>query len=108
RLYGISAMLTSRSSRAKRRGVLLVLVLGMLGLLALVGITFVTAAGQARINNRNYMLSLLRPQADELLDFALAQLITDTNDIRSAIRGHSLARDMFGNDAFGNALVTSS
>ncbi len=101
-------MLTSSSSRANRRGIVLVLVLGMLGLLALVGITFATFAGQARVNNRNYMLSLLRPQADELLDFALAQLITDTNDVRSAIRGHSLARDMFGNDAFGNAFVSSS
>ena len=51
------------------------------------------------------MLSLFQPQADELIDFGLAQFITDTNDIRSAIRGHSLARDMFGNDATGNALL---
>ena len=49
------------------------------------------------------MLSLFQPQADELIDFGLAQLITDTNDIRSVIRGHSLARDMYGNDATGNA-----
>ena len=45
------------------------------------------------------MQSVFQPQDDELMDFALAQLITDTNDIRSAIRGHSLARDMYGNDA---------
>ena len=77
----------------------------MLGLLALVGITFATYAGQSRINNRNFMQSLFQPQADELIDFGLAQLITDTNDIRSAIRGHSLARDMYGNDATGNALL---
>ncbi len=38
----------------------------------------------------------------------MAQLITDTNDIRSVIRGHSLARDMFGNDATGNALLSFS
>ena len=54
------------------------------------------------------MQSLFQPQADELIDFGLAQLITDTNDIRSAIRGHSLARDMFGNDATGNALLGSA
>jgi len=94
--------------RANRRGIVLVLVLAMLGLLALVGITFATFAGQARINNRNYMLSLLRPQADELIDFALAQLITDTNDIRSVIHGHSLARDMYGNNGGGNGYLTVS
>ncbi len=93
-------MMTSRVSRAReRRGIVLVLVLAMLGLLALVGVTFATYANQSKINNKQFMLSLFQPQADELIDFGLAQLITDTNDIRSVIRGHSLARDMFGNDA---------
>jgi hypothetical protein len=102
-------MLTSSVSRAsERRGIVLVLVLAMLGLLALVGITFATYAGQSKINNRIFMQSLFQPQADELIDFGLAQLITDTNDIRSAIRGHSLARDMYGDDATGNALLGAS
>ncbi len=101
-------MLTSSASQSSRRGIVLVLVLAMLGLLALIGITFATYAGQSRINNRNFMLSLFQPQADELIDFGMAQLITDTNDIRSVIRGHSLARDMFGNDATGNALLSFS
>ena len=98
-------MLTSRSPRTERRGIVLVLVLAMLGLLALVGVTFATYAAQSKISNKGFMLSLFQPQADELIDFGLAQLITDTNDIRSVIRGHSLARDMFGNDATGNALL---
>ena len=101
-------MLTTSGSRMRRRGIVLVLVLAMLGLLALVGITFATFAAQARMNNKNFMNSLLQPQADELIDFALAQLITDTNDIRSSIRGHSMARDMFGNDATGNGLLLTS
>ena len=54
------------------------------------------------------MQSLFQPQADELIDFGLAQLITDTNDIRSCIRGHSLARDMYGNDATGNAICRTA
>ena len=82
-----------------RRGIVLVLVLAMLGLLALIGVTFATFSGQARINARNFAQSVIQPQDDELMDFALQQLITDTGDLRSAIRGHSLARDMFGNDA---------
>ena len=89
-----------------RRGIVLVLVLAMLALLALIGITFATLRAQARINARNYMQSLLTPQRDELLDFALLQLITDTTDPRSVIRGHSLARDMFGNDASNNGYLT--
>ena len=83
-------MLTSRSARADSRGIVLVLVLAMLGLLALVGVTFATYAQQSRITNKEFMLSIFQPQADELIDFGLAQLITDTNDIRSVIRGHSM------------------
>ncbi len=55
---------------------------------------------------RNYAVSVLQPQADELFDFALGQLIGDTSDQRSVIRGHSLARDMYGNDAFFNGYMT--
>ncbi len=98
-------MLTSRSPGVERRGIVLVLVLAMLGLLALVGVTFATYAAQSKISNKGFMLSLFQPQAEELIDFGLSQLITDTNDIRSVIRGHSLARDMYGNDATGNALL---
>ena len=80
----------------------------MLGLLALIGVTFVTFSGQARINARNNLAGLLEPQGDELLDFALSQLITDTGDHRSALRGHSLARDMYGNDGSVNGYMTAS
>ena len=96
----------TRNPARVRRGIVLLLVLAMLGLLALIGVTFATFSGQARINARNFALSVLRPQRDELLDFALLQLITDTADPRSVIRGHSLARDMFGNDASNNGFLT--
>ena len=101
-------MLASRISRIERRGIVLVLVLAMLGLLALIGITFATFSSQAKINARNYAQSVLEPQGDALLDFALSQLITDTSDIRSALRGHSLARDMYGNDGSVNGYMTAS
>ena len=48
-----------------------------------------------------------QPQRDELMDFALAQLISDTADIRSSIRGHSMARDMYGNDGNFNGYLAS-
>ena len=90
---------SSREARGRRRGIVLVLVLGMLGLLALIGVTFATFAGQSLINGRNFNQGVARPQPEALMDFALAQLINDSNNPLSAIRGHSLLRDMYGNDS---------
>ena len=90
---------SSLGSRAKRRGIVLVVVLGMLGLMALIGVTFATFAGQSLISGRNFNIGVSRPQAEALMDYALAQLINDTNNPLSAIRGHSLLRDMYGNDS---------
>ena len=90
---------SSLESRAKRRGIVLVVVLGMLGLMALIGVTFATFAGQSLISGRNFNQGVARPQAEALMDYALAQLINDTNNPLSAIRGHSLLRDMYGNDS---------
>jgi large repetitive protein len=87
---------------ARRRGVVLILVLAMLGLLALVGITFVALSSQARISGRHFALSVTRPKSSDLMWFALSQLIQDTSNPMSAIRGHSLLRDMYGNDASTN------
>ncbi len=99
-------MLATRDRATDRRGIVLVLVLAMLGLLALIAVTFAAFAGQAKINTRNFAMSVFKPQADELFDFALSQLIGDTSDIRSVIRGHSMARDMYGNDASNNGYLS--
>lgn len=96
----------SRRYQRRRRGIVLVLILAMLGLMAVIGFTFATFSGQSRISARNFAQSVIQPQRDELMDYALAQLISDTADVRSAIRGHSLARDMYGNDAFRNGYLT--
>ncbi len=96
---------TSPYSRAKRRGIVLVLVLGMLGLLALIGVTFATFANQAQINSRSFALAANFPDASEVMDFALSQLIDDTSNPASVIRGHSLKRDMYGNDALNNGAI---
>jgi hypothetical protein len=90
---------SSLESRTKRRGIVLVLVLGMLGLMALIGVTFATFAGQSLIAARNVQQGVARPQAETLMDYALGQLINDTNNPLSALRGHSLLRDMYGNDS---------
>ncbi len=53
------------------------------------------------------MQSMNQPQRDELMDYALSQLISDTPDRRSAIRGHSLSRDMYGSDASYNGYLAA-
>src|SRR4051812_6859201 len=92
-------------TRGRRRGVVLILILAMLGLLALIGVTFATFSGQARINARNFAQAQNWPDASEMMDFALAQLIDDTDNVASAIRGHSLKRDMYGNDGLYNSAL---
>jgi hypothetical protein len=92
-------------SRLARRGIVLVLVLGMLGLMALIGVTFATFSGQAQVNARNFSQSQYQLDATHVMDFALSQLIDDTANPLSAIRGHSLKRDMYGNDAANNGAL---
>ncbi|WP_422931307.1 hypothetical protein [Singulisphaera sp. PoT] len=94
-------------SKSRRRGVVLVLILGMLGLLALIGVTFATFSGQAKVNARNFSQAQNIPDTQELMDFALSQLIDDTGNPQSAIRGHSLKRDMYGNDALHNGSLVA-
>src|SRR4051794_12056779 len=96
-----------RPSPATRRGVVLILVLGMLGLLALIGVAFATFSGQTQYTARIYSQKLNAPDSDELMRFALEQLINDTNNPLSAIRGHSLLRDMYGNDSATNGYLNS-
>ena len=100
-------MLQTTHTSTHRRGVVLVLVLAILALMALLGVTFATFSGQGRISARNFAQSVLTPRNAEVMDFALQQLIGDTGDVRSAIRGHSLARDMFGNDARNNGYLAA-
>jgi hypothetical protein len=83
----------------RRRGVVLILILGMLGLMALIGVTFAAFAGQAQVGSRNFAAGVASANAEQMMDYALAQLINDTNNPLSALRGHSLGRDMYGNDS---------
>ena len=93
--------------KRERRGIVLVLILGVLALMAVIGVAFATFSGQSRISARNFAQSVNQPQRDELMDYALEQLIGDTADIRSSIRGHSMARDMYGNDGNFNGYLAS-
>jgi hypothetical protein len=79
-------------------------VLAMLTLFALVGVTFVLMADSAALSARlaRQSESQFRPDIDPeaALALALGQLLYDVNDdapgIYSALRGHSLARNLYG------------
>lgn len=91
-----------------RRGVVLVVVLAMLGLLAVIGVTFATYSNQSLIASRRFVSNTkANVDPDSLLNYALEQLINDTNNRLSSLRGHSLKRDMYGNDSVFHGILTS-
>jgi len=87
---------------APRRGVVLILILAMLGLLAVIGVSFATFSGQAVSGAKNFSRKLDEPPDADLIEFGIQQLINDTTNPMSALYGHSLKRDMYGNDAATN------
>lgn len=85
---------------APRNGVVLIVVLGMLAVLALIGVAFITFSSEEEQSSNRFAVAFQIPRVDMppdvLLLEALNQLIADTNNPQSAIRGHSLLADMYG------------
>ena len=88
-----------------RRGIVLILALGMLTLFTIVAITLAsisrtqsTAAGNFKRLEQygSNALTVRDAQVNDLFRYALNQLVYDTRNRQSAIRGHSLLRDMYG------------
>jgi hypothetical protein len=88
-----------------RRGVILMIVLALLTLFAIVGLSFVlyatSAVKSSEIGRQGEFQNQNFPDIDPqlLASYFLGQLIYDTDDfngISSALRGHSLARTMYG------------
>lgn len=105
----------------ERRGITLVLVLGMLFLFSGVALTFSLLARNESQAARNFKRATLTgftdtgagvdsPPMPHMLEL-LSQVIFDTNKTNSALRGHSLLRDMYGGneaDPRGHNLAGSS
>ncbi|MBI1323879.1 hypothetical protein GC170_11945 [bacterium] len=93
---------------SRRRGVVLVVVLAMLGLLAVIGVSFATYSNQAQIASRRFVANTkANIDPDSLLGYAMEQLINDSNNRLSSLRGHSLKRDMYGNDTVFHGILTT-
>jgi hypothetical protein len=83
-----------------RRGMVLLVVLAMLSLFSATALAFVFYADAESVAAQMARESLVKTQADidtELLAaYFLSQLIYDTDNVNSALRGWSLARSMYG------------
>ncbi|MCI0461853.1 MAG: hypothetical protein L0Z62_33295 [Gemmataceae bacterium] len=99
-------MLRRRLVPTPRRGVILLVVMTLLMLFAVVGLSFVLYANAAARSAQLHREagSAFRPDVDpeQLFAYFLGQLIYDVPDdesgVYSALRGHSLARNMYGHN----------
>lgn len=97
-------MLRPRHKKARRRAVILMVVLALLTLFTIVGIAFVYISDSYALSAKNDKdaQSILRPEIspEMALSYVLSQLIYDVNDdalgAGSSLRGHGLARNMYG------------
>lgn len=88
--------------RQPRRGVLLLVVLSLLVLFLMIGTAFVITAKQSEKSAKSAHKAASRLSSEaaqtELLDEVLFQVLRDTNNPSSSLRGHSLLGDMYGAD----------
>jgi hypothetical protein len=84
----------------RRQGIVLLVVMAMLALFATVALSFVYYAESEATSMHYASQAQTQAQADAdpemLLSYFLSQLIYDTDNVSSAMRGHSLARTMYG------------
>ncbi|MFO0936637.1 MAG: hypothetical protein U0798_09015 [Gemmataceae bacterium] len=102
-------MILSRSTSNRRKGAVLLVVLAMLALFAVIGLSFVFYAESRATSARIYREAQLpsdTPNATQAAMQAFGQAIYDTTDgpngAFSGVRGHSLARAMYGAYYDGN------
>ena len=92
-----------------RRGVLLLVVLSLLVLFVLIGVTFIITTGQFRRAASNSVRVERSGDAPaNLTQMAALQLLRGTRDARSALYGHSLLNDMYGQDGMRARVITAT
>ncbi|MDZ4657706.1 MAG: hypothetical protein SH868_09040 [Bythopirellula sp.] len=83
---------------------LLLVILGMLTLFLMIGTAFISSSNQYRRANKSYSKvgeqKNLKASQEGFLGEVINQLIRDTSNQNSALRYHSLLRDMYGTEGF--------
>jgi hypothetical protein len=94
------ARLNHHDRAVRRSGVVLLIVMAMLALFAVVGLSFVffaeSESDAARYARQLQASDLSDVNPEKLFAYGLGQLIFDTDNPRSKIRGWSLARSIYG------------
>ncbi len=88
----------SKNHVSQPKGLILLVVLGMLALFSLLSVTYVVFASQSRASSVALARHSIRDSKtkDPLFQEAIMQLIRGTTDLNSAINGHSLLGDLYG------------
>jgi hypothetical protein len=93
---------TTATLHDRRQGIVLLVVMAMLALFATVALSFVfyaeSEATSARFGSQAQTLAQADAEPELLLSYFLSQLIYDTDNVYSSMRGHSLARGMYSYD----------
>src|SRR5262245_59417469 len=86
----------------KRRGVVLLVVISLLSIFAVVGLSFVYYADAEATSSRTVREASQPSRGDidpeMLFAFGMGQMLYDTPNEYSALRGHSMARSIYGGD----------
>lgn len=84
---------------AKRPGLILLVVLGMLALFSMLAVTYVVFSSQSRAASVALARSEIRGQKSRkaLMDEAIKELIRGSTNVESAVFGHDLLGDLYGN-----------
>ncbi len=89
-----------RAVADRRHGVVLLVVMAMLALFASLALTFVFYADSEAVAAQAFRMAVTRDQPDVdrevLASYFLSQLLYDTENVYSSMRGWSLARSLYG------------
>jgi hypothetical protein len=93
---------SNAAAHHRREGIVLLVVMAMLALFATVALSFVFyaeyEATAARFGSQAQTPAQADVEPELLLSYFLSQLIYDTDNVYSSMRGHSLARGMYSYD----------
>ena len=93
----------------RRKGLVLLVVLGMLALFSLLAISYLTLSSNSQNATANLTRAkLAKPPIENMAEKVVRQIISGSNDHRSAFYGHGLLEDIYGRDAMEGVFQANS
>ncbi|MDO4628600.1 MAG: hypothetical protein Q4C70_05410 [Planctomycetia bacterium] len=92
--------MVQKAVSTRRDGMVLLIVLALLAMVGLTAITFLLTTGQLKdASEQNRRMGEVTIDPDVMLQDAVMQVIRGTDNTNSAVAGHSLLEDMYGNES---------